>query len=259
MNDFTGIKKILEDTSIDLPKEELQKIIDCEVSKPEDEMDTELIEYCLDEWMRLTALEEQSAAQQVHPRFRAKRVLALAAAIIVVFSLAVSASDAIFQIGILDGIVEFYNTHVRIRFDRSDDSAKEYKLLGTELAQELEANGISPVLLPELVLTEAYKITDIKYVDGEILKIATIRFSFATEEGYIQIEKYGNKDLLPSLNLFSGAEFVEKVQVSSIDVLLFKHKTTGEYSIVYQDQMIQYTIATTMTYEATIALATSIM
>ena len=44
----SDILRFINDKSIDLPREELERIIEEELNKPENEMDADLIEYCLD-------------------------------------------------------------------------------------------------------------------------------------------------------------------------------------------------------------------
>ena len=48
MINSSDILRFIKDNSVDLPKEELERIIEEELNKHENEMDADLIEYCLD-------------------------------------------------------------------------------------------------------------------------------------------------------------------------------------------------------------------
>lgn len=249
------IKSLLKDDSLNLSVEDLEKMIAQEESKPVDEMDVELIEYCLDELLKLSNTVKKNPRKKPQ-RSSQRKILIIAAAIIVVLSLVFSVSALAFDFNIINEIIELYDTHIRVRFDKSDASANNYKLLGTDLAKELATYGIAPVLLPELVLTADYNIGEIQYIEDEYVKNAHIEYMHNQKKGYIQIDQYSMKEQLPALDIQKDAELIEQFRISSIDVFLFQQGKN--FLITYQDGLQQYLILIEGDYESAILLADSI-
>ncbi len=176
MINSSDILCFIKDKSVDLPKEELERIIEEELNKPENEMDADLIEYCLD---ALNELESNDTVEIKAERTSDlkdnkitkpfKKVFAIAAAVAILTVGSLSVFAAVSDVSILDGLVELYNKYIVVRFDKSDDKADDYELLGTELAEELKENGIYPVLLPEALLNDETRIKEIEYQHTEFI------------------------------------------------------------------------------------------
>ena len=252
----------IKDKSIDLPKEELERIINEELEKPENEMDTDLIEYCLDalnelDSEKVSAVKEKKVGDSnekvISRRFR--RAAAVAAAAIFLFIGAVSVSAFIFDVNPFDGIVELYNDHIRIRFDKSNANADNYKLLGSELAKELADNGISPVLLPEALLSDKTKITKTEYQISDVVISANINFVYGKEKGHLTIDYFDSIDFFGESE-YPDAKNIVQLDVSGIYVYVFEQNGNG--SIAYKDGKSQYGIFSSMTYEQAIEFAKTI-
>lgn len=113
----------INDKSLDGSLEEnLNKIIDEEMEKSEEEIDTELIEYCLDKLSKLEAEtpateEKKGNGDSNGKHIKFKKFIVVAAAVAVLFVGTISASAIIFDVNLFDGIVELYNDYIRINFD----------------------------------------------------------------------------------------------------------------------------------------------
>lgn len=197
MINSSDILRFIKDKSIDLPKEELERIIEEELNKPENEMDADLIEYCLDALNELESndtveikAERTSDLKDNRITKPFKKVFAIAAAVAILAVGSLSVFAAVSDVSILDGLVELYNKYIVVRFDKSDDNADDYELLGTELAEELKENGIYPILLPEALLSDESQITEIEYQHGDVHTSANISFVYGKEKGFVSIDKY---------------------------------------------------------------------
>ncbi len=254
--------EFLNDKSLDLSEEKLEQIIEEELEKPENEMDADLIEYCLDalnELERKTSVEikaertSDSKNKIKYKPFKKIFVAAAAVAILAVGSLSVFA--AVSDVSILDGLIELYNKYIVVRFDKSDDKADDYDLLGTELAEELRENGIYPVLLPEALLSEDAQITKIEYQFWDILTSANISFNYKNEKGYVSIDQYvsivksGNSE-------FPNAKYETTIDINGIQVHVFEQNQKG--TITFKDGQTEYTIISSMDVEQAIEFAKTI-
>ena len=135
----------INDKSLDGSLEEnLNRVIDEEMEKSEEEMDTALIEYCLDKLNNLGTeihdTEEKKGngdSHGKHIKLKFKKFIVIAAAISVLLVGTLSVSAVVFDVNLFDGIVEIYNDYIRINFDKTNDKADSYQLLRTELAKDL--------------------------------------------------------------------------------------------------------------------------
>lgn len=254
--------EFLNDKSLDLSKEKLEQIIEEELEKPENEMDADLIEYCLDalnELERKDSVEikaertSDSKDKIIYKPFKKIFVAAAAIAILAVGSLSVFA--AVSDVSILDGLVELYNKYIVVRFDKSDDKADDYELLGTELAEELKENGIYPVLLPEALLSDESKITEIEYQFWDVLTSVTISFSYKNEKGYVSINQY-DPIAESGKSEFPNAKYETTIDINGIQVHIFEQSKKG--TITFKDGHTEYTIISSMNVEQAIEFAKTI-
>ena len=238
----------INDKSLDGSLEEnLNKIIDEEMEKSEEEMDTELIEYCLDKLSKLEAetpdTEEKKGngdSNGKHIKLKFKKVIAIAAAIAVLLVGTLSVSAVVFDVNLFDGIVELYNDYIRINFDKTDGKADEYQLLGTELAKELADNGFGEVLLPEAIISDEFEITKIDYELGEYMSSANITFKYKNECGSFFITEYTMEEIVPDVEFLNVTSNIEKLTISNTTVYCFMQNKVA--SINYRDDLSLYTI-----------------
>lgn len=231
-----------------LSEANLKRILDEEFEKPEEEMDTDLIEYCLDALEKLERpaqnsgyTEKEVETENKKATYRLKRILITAAVLSAIVIGAVSVSAAFPKIKLFDGIVEFYNEHIRVRYDKVSDNVPLYGLQGSNLATELKANGIAHIVLPEALLTDVYKLSDITYEKFDTMTSAYFNFDNNESQikGYAVVEQFDDKSFLPAID-FQVVEDSLKLTVSGIDVYVFKQKQG--VSISYQAGNTQYNI-----------------
>lgn len=215
---------------------------------PEDKIEYQFSERFLKKMDRL--INRQSLT---HHAFKKIIIVAAVIAVLAVASLSVYA--AISDTTILDGLVEIYNKYIVVRFDKIDDKADDYKMLGTGLAQELKENGIYPVLLPEALLNEETHITEIEYKIADGIITVNIHFRFKKEKGYLTIDYYEPPGFIGESE-YPNAKNVTVVETSGIQVYVFEQNRKG--SIVYKDGTSQYGIFSSMTYEQAIEFAKTI-
>lgn len=258
-----GFLEFLDDKSLDgLNETDLKRIIDEESEKSEEEMDTELIEYCLD---ALNALEEKGKdkkkgegdANGKRIKISIKKIIAAVVAAVVLLIGSLSVSAMIFDFDLSDRIVEFYQDRIKVRFDKADENAEEYHLLGSYLAKELKKNGISPVLLPDVFLTDNYNLSDVTYESFDVMLSA--HFDFYNNEskfkGYMDISQYDDAAYFPSVD-YLHIKDVTKISTNEIDVYVFNHG--GSVSIGYQDGTTQYSIVVSTDFNTALSIAKTI-
>ncbi len=253
-------RNILNDEENLLSKEELDLLINAELAKPEEEMDTELIDYCLKAIQAFNNDEKKERDGEIKTKKKKRvltRIIAIAAAVAVIIAGAVSASTGMHKTNVKEGIVEFYKDYIRINFEDSEKSKKnEYKSSDSKLIKELADNGISPVVLPEALLSEDYKITRLEYENTEYVKSANIMLKKKRKKVSIAIEIFDEVIGVPDSD-YPGAESVEKLSIDGIDVYVITRD--DEYKIIaYVDGNTYYSIVAEWDIETALKIAKTI-
>lgn len=254
----------INDKSLDGSFEEsLNRIIDEEMEKSEEEMDTELIEYCLDKLSKLEAETPDTDKKKgngdsngKHIKLKFKKVIAIAASIAVFLVGSLSVSAVVFDVNLFDGIVELYNNYIRINFDKTDYKADEYRLLGTELAKELADNGFSEVLLPEAFFSDEYNITKMEYETFEYISSVNIMFEYKNKLGNIQISEYAIEQIVPDVEFLNVTSNIEEIEIGNITVYCFMQNKSA--AITYRDGLSIYFIQIPMNLDEAIEFAKTI-
>lgn len=254
----------INDKSLDGSLEEsLNRLIDDEMEKNEEEMDTELIEYCL---KKLDYLDEKALSESEkkgkgesndkHVRLRFKKVIAIAAIISVLLICTLTATGSTFGVKLFDGIVELYNEYVRINFDKIDGEVGEHKFLETELAKELSENGFNKVLLPEAIFSDDFEITKTEYESTELVLCANISFKYKRENGYIYISQHAIEEIIPDDEFCYVSSEIKKLQVGDISIFCFVQ--AGKTTITYKDGLSTYNIRVPLSLDDAIEFAKTI-
>lgn len=257
----------VNDESLDgLSEEKLNRIIDEEMQKPESEMNTELIEYCLDKINSLntdtednretTEIKDDGSHTVRHKKLKMKRIIVVAAAIAVLFIGAYSVSAVVSEANLFDGIVELYNDYIRIRFDKTENKTDGYGLLDTDLAKELADHGFGEVLLPEAFLSDEIKITGIEYQPGEYISLATISFKYKHKKGNFFITRHGSKDMMSNENFHNVTSDIKEVEVAGITAYCFMQGKNA--SVNYSNELNVYTFYIPMDLEEAVEFAKTI-
>lgn len=242
----------------------LSDIINEEMQKPEEEMDTELIEYCLDALNKIEGktsnIEDKKKGKGdsngKHIKYKFKKAVAIAVAAVMLIVGAVSVSALVFNLNPFDGMLEFYEDYIHIRFDNNDNKASDYKLLSSELAEDLAKNGISPVLIPEALLSDNCEILSVEYEKTDAVITANVSFKYRGSNGYICISSCETIDFLPPTDYLDTDNRVESITVSGIAIFILEQNSKG--TIAYQDNLTEYLIVTEMSFEDAIEFAKTI-
>ncbi len=238
----------INDESLDGSLEEnLGRLIDEEMEKSEEEMDTELIEYCLDELSKIQAQKQSTEEKKGNGEANGKRIkrkykkiIAVAAAIAALLAGTLSASAYVFDVKLFDGVVELYNDYIRINFDKTDNKSEDYELLDTDLAKELSDNGFDEVLLPEAIFSGEYKITKIEYEPLEYSNSVDITLKYKNKQGRIYISEYSMAELVPDFEFQNVTSDIEKTEIGNITAYCFMQGDKA--AITYRDGLSVYYI-----------------
>lgn len=227
----------------ELSKEEIKKLIDKELEKNPEDVDTDYIDTCFE----LMALCEENNAEKLKPQKKrnVKKALLTVAAVVVILTSVISVSAVYFNIP--QEIAEWIDGKVKMKYpSENTSSAEEYKLLNSDIAKFFEECDISPVTFPEALLDENCEIIRNENLTGNRenieFKNAEIVFKFNGEstENIMTVFQYENKAQVSGLSEISDVKNAENIKVNGMDILLFE---TDEACIIeYTDENTKYII-----------------
>jgi len=199
--------------------------------------------------------EDERKPIKVHTHRTAKRILILAAAILVlisVFMVAAVASKRDFSI--LNGIVKFENGIIHVRFSDADDSVP---MTMTELEADLKAHGFDDVKLPKYFYKGEWQAEDVVYKHEDGMVKASLKLADEYESYSISMFFYLKQDFSKNITLF-GAEGGETIQNGDTSVYLFDHGN-GRCELIYYTNKVEYGIRSASTIDKMRAIAGTIV
>lgn len=249
------LKKMIDSDFTDLSTEEIKALIQKEVDKGPDELDTDYIDLCFE----LLAVKGNAKSKRVKFKKPAKLII-IAAALTVIFISTVTAS-AQFNFDIPQSIAKLIDNNAEIDYnlENADTTADGYALLDTDLAKQLSNYGITPVTFPEEMIKENSKITKIESISSDdISNIVSVYFYYNGQRGWLDIEQMSKELESTGVSGYNNLKGGKMIKANGMDILVFEHDDNSS-SITYKDGLTTYHISlTNSTMENAIKFAKSI-
>lgn len=248
------LKKMIASDFTDLSTEEIKTLIQKEVDKGPDEIDTDYIDLCFE----LLSIKNNSTNAKKVKFTKSAKVLLIAATLMVVFISTITVS-AQFNLNMPQKIAQLINGNAKIDYnlENADITADGYALLDSDLAKQLADYGITPVTFPEKMIKENSKITKIKLdMNEDVLKIVDIDFEYNGQKGSLYIQQISENTGSTGVNTVLDIKSGRMINVNGMDVLVFEQENSC--SIRYKDNFTIYDIHLDCNLETAIKFAESI-
>lgn len=235
--------EILNSKSETLSSTEIESILNEELDKSPQEMDTDLVELCLE---ALNTVDEKKLNNR-KKKYRLSKILIAAALFALVIGISIPVCAKYLNVSVPEGIVTLYKDCFNI-----DISNNEYV---DDIAAQLIEDGISEVILPEMIFSLEtniynYCVNNNPYAD-------TYKFAFCCSdyEGIITIQVFNSNFDFAIKNTKTTSEFekVEYFEINEIPIVVFG---TDDISYIqYVDDNIEYNIQLYCDYESACQIA----
>lgn len=233
------LKKMIASDFTNLSTEEIKALIQKEVDKGPDEIDTDYIDLCFE----LLSIKNNSTNKRKIKLTKSAKVLLVAAVLMVVFISTITVS-AQFNLNIPQKITQLINGNAEIDYnlENADTTANGYALLESDLAKQLADCGISPVTLPEEMIKENCKITKFESVSSDdISNIVSIDFDYNGQQGWARIEQMSKEYEIAGVWNVNNIESGQMIKANGMDVLVFEQE--NNCSMIYKDNLTTYDIS----------------
>ena len=233
------LKKMIFSNTSKLPKEEIKTLIDKELAKNPEDVDTDYIDLCF-ELMSICEKSENNVVS-IKPGYVKKTIMV--AAVITVLCVSLISVSAI-NFNIPEKIAQLVNGNAELQYpmENADTTADGYALLETDLAKELESFGITPVTFPEALVEENCKITKIENttIDETISLNADIEFNCYDFKGALVVSQFKPQDEWVGVSTVMNIKSGEITKANGLDVLIFEQDELC--TIKYKDGLTEYRI-----------------
>lgn len=257
--DRLTLLETLKSKSMTLSLEDIQGIMDEELSKNPEEMDAELIDLCADvldnayfgTQGEVITLENNSEENQDNTKTHAKRikfskVFLIAAVFIIIASIAIPVSARYVHNETSDKIVQFFSDHFKMDLREGNQNANYHSNDNVNLIRELENAGFDKIILPAAFLNDNYSKEDIRITENDSSLSADVDFKLDNNmTGCIGITKYKSADIGEMLvgqgEIGKQYDSAKQITINGMDVLIFS--SSEQAYICYVDNDIDYSIS----------------
>ncbi len=249
------LKKMIASDFTDLSTEEIKALIQNEVNKGSDKLDTDYIDLCFELLSIKNNKQKSSKVKFTKPT----KVLLAAAVLMIVFISTITVS-AQFNLNIPQKIAQLINSNAEIDYnlENADTTADGYALLDSDLAKQLVDYGITPVTLPEEMIKENCKITKIESISSDVISnIVSIDFNYNGQRGWLDIEQMSKELESTGVKSVNNIKSGQMIKVNGMDILVFEQED-GYCSITYKDSLTTYDFLLSCDIETALKFAKSI-
>ena len=221
------LQKMIASDFTDLTVEEIKALIQNEVEKGADKLDTDYIDLCFE----LLSIKKEVVSDVKRIKFSKPIKIMLVAAVI--FALLVSTITVMAQFGLNlpQGIAHLFDGDAKVdyKLESLNNTANDYALMESDLAKQLETYGITPITFPEELIKENCRITKITNMtnDESISKDVTIDFKYQNYNGILTIAQYAD-------------DFMFGGETTVVDVISGQMKNINGMDVVILEQEDDY-------------------
>lgn len=239
---------ILEEDSMIFTEKELWEMIDEELAKDPSEMDTDLVDLCLD---ALDGKFDDEEIERINTRKRLRpgKILLVAAVIVLILGISLPVCAKHLNLNTGEGVVHYTGDHFNVNMVSSQNSV--------DVLSQLKNEDINAVIPNELLKSE-YSFDNYRIYDRQSYKTYAVDFENKDIKGSITINNYidNSEFLLGKSRADDEFENFEQISKNGKDILVFGDKETSyiyyvidniEYNILLEcDYSTAYDIAETL-------------
>ena len=274
------LEKYISDNCMEFTLEEVEALMDSEVEKPEDEMDTELVDMCAAilakaynpdfkegkpaEMYRPWEAENKNGAEvteSAKPDRKKivpfKRILLVAAVLVVIFAVALPAGAKLFVGDDSNGIIKLYEDFFKINLNKDEPTT----VSENDLVNQMILDSLNTLMLPQVLLSNEYDrtISSVKQDDDKTIIFVNLNCTKNDIKGNIMITQYKDVDH----NMTNGYGSVpdthrefKQLLIEDKEIIVFGNGDTSY--INYSDGATNYEITLICDFDTMVSIAETI-
>lgn len=236
---------ILEEDSMIFTEKELWEMIDEELAKDPSEMDTDLVDLCLD---ALDGKFDDEEIERINTRKRLRpgKILLVAAVIVLILGISLPVCAKHLNLNTGEGVIHYIDNHFEVNLGTSNKSV--------DVLSQLKNEDINAVIPSELLKSE-YSFDNYRIYDRQSYKTYAVDFENKDITGTITLNSYEeNCEFLTGKNFADEEyEFFEQISKDDKEILVFGDDETS--NIYYVVNNIEYIIVINSDYSTAYNIA----
>ena len=267
------LEKFISDSCMEFTLEELEALMDSEAEKPEEEMDTELIDMCAAALAKAHNPDfkegkpsemyrpwESENAQPAKPKKKViplRRILLVAAVLALVLAVALPAGAKLFDNKASDGIIEFYSDFFKINLNKDEPTVASEN----DMVNQMILDSLNTLMLPQVLLSDEYErtISSVKQDEDKTIIFVTLNCTKNDIKGNICITQYKDADhnmTNGQVNIPDTHREFKQILIKDKEIIVF---TMGEESYInYSDRTTNYEIVLNCDFDTMVSVAETI-
>lgn len=235
------LNKLLKAKPLTFTYAEIEQMMDEEMAKDPEEMDTEFVDLCVEVLSKAISEEAEKDTEQKTKRTKIKliKIIAIAAVIVVILGTAVTASAKYVYNDTSNKIVKFCEDHFSINLRNANTNEDMQLNNSADLITKLEESGFDHIILPSVLLSDDCTYTASVFEDDEFIT-AYIDFEDKNDNTEIRatITKHQNginNFLDGTLQMNSNYDSAKQLSLNGIEVFVFGSKDNTAIIYVIND------------------------
>ena len=263
------LKEILKSKSMRFTAGEIEEMMNEELDKSPEEMDTELVDLCAEvlEKVYFSTNEQSLETDKLHKNtiksIKIKKFI-LVAAIVAIFACAstIMIGAKYFNIDASEKIVNFVGEYFELHLNNGKHNANTYSDEKSDLVKHFQEQlEIENIILPSIFLSDDYKIIKTDVQDGEGILWVGVHITNETTNfsGYIDLMKAKSPQFVFGLgqgHISKEFDRVKQLTINGMDIIVFGNDSRA--FIDYVDNNVEYEISLRCDFDTAVEIANSI-
>lgn len=225
------LKKFLSDSSWKFSKNEVESMLEKELEKEPENIDTEFVDICLDYLTEYDCKANQKV-RKPNKKFKFTKLIAAVIIIVATVSISLTAYAKANNLRISDILVSWFSDYIVIDYNSKEDTTNTVSQTSrnsndnSEWEKYLINSGFDNLHLPKSFYNQTFSTPQLYEDDGETV------VDFSNKKYDIQIVKYNKKEDVMKREIAGEFQKSEKITVNGIDIYLFEN-TKNSNTITY--------------------------
>lgn len=236
------LNKVFNSEPIKFTLSEIEMMMDEELDKNPDEMDTDFIDMCMDVLENGYAAEEEKLKKKLYRRMKLSKILLTAIIITAAAGISIPVGAKYIESDVSDKIVQFCYDYFNVDLRNGKTQAQNHIYDDGNIVNKLKEEGFDNVILPLDIANSLCSMESVQ--KSEFIATASIKCEIKKRNTncVVTISRY-NEDSSFSVGqtkVSNGFDSVKQLTINGMDVIVFSDNETS--CILYVDNLTEYDI-----------------
>lgn len=236
------LNKVFNSEPIKFTLSEIEMMMDEELDKDPDEMDTDFIDMCMDVLEKGYEAEEEKLKKKISHRMKLSKILLTAIIIIAATGVVIPVGAKYIESDVSDKIVQFCYDYFNVDLRNGKTHAQNYTYNDENIVNTLKDEGLNNVVLPLEIANSLCCLDSVQ--KSEFIVTASIKCEIKKRNVNcaVTISRYDEEISFSvgQTKASKGFDSVKQLTINGMDVIVFSDSETS--CIFYVDNLTEYDV-----------------